>query len=115
MTSYASLRSAIDSMKIGAVDYISKPFEHDEILAALSRVLNDDTKSRNLSRRQPRPSEEPVTGMVGSCPQMLELFRRNRGYGDDLPRKTLVQVFDLLGNDHPLVATYRRRLYQALY
>ena len=46
---------------------------------------------------------------------LLDLFRRNRGYGDDLPRKTLVQVFDLLGNDHPLVATYRRRLYQALY
>jgi len=78
MTSYASLRSAIDSMKIGAVDYISKPFEHDEILASLARILGGDTKSRNLSRRQPRPSEEPVTGMVGSCPQMLELFRRIR-------------------------------------
>jgi DNA-binding NtrC family response regulator len=78
MTSYASLRSAIDSMKIGAVDYISKPFEHDEILTALSRVLGDDSKSRNLNRRKPRPSEEPVTGMVGSCPQMLELFRRIR-------------------------------------
>ena len=78
MTSYASLRSAIDSMKIGAVDYISKPFEHDEILSALGRVLSDDAKSRNLSRRKPRPNEEPVTGMVGSCPQMLELFRRIR-------------------------------------
>lgn len=78
MTSYASLRSAIDSMKIGAVDYISKPFEHDEILDALARVLSDDSKSRNLNRRKPRPSEEPVTGMVGGCPQMLELFRRIR-------------------------------------
>jgi DNA-binding NtrC family response regulator len=78
MTSYASLRSAIDSMKIGAVDYISKPFEHAEILSALTRVLGDNTKARNLSRRQPRPSEEPVGGMVGSCPQMLELFRRIR-------------------------------------
>lgn len=77
-TSYASLRSAIDSMKIGAVDYISKPFEHDEILAALSRIFNDDAKSRNLSRRKPRPNEEPVPGMVGGCPQMLELFRRIR-------------------------------------
>src|SRR5690606_25801204 len=73
MTSYASLRSAIDSMKIGAVDYISKPFEHDEILSSLNRVLADDTKARNLSRRKPRPSEEPIAGMVGSCPQMLEL------------------------------------------
>ncbi|HTQ99460.1 MAG TPA: sigma 54-interacting transcriptional regulator, partial [Candidatus Acidoferrum sp.] len=78
MTSYASLRSAIDSMKIGAVDYISKPFEHDEILKTLSRVINSDQKSRNQTRMQPRPSEEPVTGMVGSCPAMQELFRRIR-------------------------------------
>jgi len=78
MTSYASLRSAIDSMKIGAVDYISKPFEHEEIISALARVLADNTKARNQSRRRPRPSEEPVSGMVGSCPQMLELFRRIR-------------------------------------
>ncbi|RZA29931.1 MAG: response regulator, partial [Proteobacteria bacterium] len=34
MTSYASLRSAVDSMKMGAVDYIAKPFDHDEMLQA---------------------------------------------------------------------------------
>ncbi len=78
MTSYASLRSAIDSMKIGAVDYISKPFEHEEILSTLARVINSDQKRRNQSRMQPRPSEEPVTGMVGSCLAMQELFRRIR-------------------------------------
>jgi len=78
MTSYASLRSAIDSMKIGAVDYISKPFEHDEILNAISRVINEGIKQRNIMRRHPRPNETPVKGMYGSCPQMLELFRRIR-------------------------------------
>ncbi len=78
MTSYASLRSAIDSMKIGAVDYISKPFEHSEILAALTRIFGENIKAKNVIRRQPRPSEEPVKGMVGSCAQMLELFRRIR-------------------------------------
>ena len=78
MTSYASLRSAIDSMKIGAVDYISKPFEHSEILAALTRIFGENIKAKNVIRRQPRPLEEPVKGMVGSCAQMLELFRRIR-------------------------------------
>ncbi|MEI7948842.1 MAG: sigma-54 dependent transcriptional regulator [Gammaproteobacteria bacterium] len=78
MTSYASLRSAIDSMKIGAVDYIPKPFEHDELLSTLSRIISSGQKSRNQSRMQPRPSEEPVSGMVGSCPEMQELFRRIR-------------------------------------
>ncbi|YCH21237.1 thioredoxin [Pseudomonas sp. D1-3] len=46
---------------------------------------------------------------------LLKLFVRNRNYADGLPHKTLLQVFDLLGNDNPLVTTYRRRVYQALY
>lgn len=46
---------------------------------------------------------------------LLRLFVRNRSYADGLPHKTLLQVFDLLGNDHPLVTTYRRKLYQAIY
>ncbi|GGJ98956.1 thioredoxin [Pseudomonas matsuisoli] len=46
---------------------------------------------------------------------LLSLFTRNRAYGDGLPHKTLLQVFDLLGSDHTLVTQYRRKLYQALY
>ncbi len=46
---------------------------------------------------------------------LLRLFIRNRSYAEGLPHKTLLQVFDLLGNEHPLVAHYRRKLYQALY
>jgi len=46
---------------------------------------------------------------------LLKLFVRNRNYADGLPHKTLLQVFELLGNDHPLVTTYRRKLYQAIY
>lgn len=46
---------------------------------------------------------------------LLKLFMRNRNYADGQPHKTLLQVFDLLGSDHPLVTLYRRKLYQALY
>ncbi|AYC31419.1 co-chaperone YbbN [Pseudomonas cavernae] len=46
---------------------------------------------------------------------LLKLFVSNRGYADGLPHKTLLQVFDLLGSDHPLVTLYRRKLYQAIY
>ncbi len=46
---------------------------------------------------------------------LLKLFLRNRGYADGAAHKTLLQVFDLLGNQHPLVTQYRRKLYQALY
>lgn len=46
---------------------------------------------------------------------LLKLFIRNRSYAEGLAHKTLLQVFDLLGNDHPLVTTYRRKLFAALY
>ncbi|WFS18056.1 thioredoxin [Pseudomonas sp. 905_Psudmo1] len=46
---------------------------------------------------------------------LLKLFVRNRSYSEGLPHKTLLQVFDLLGGEHPLVTTYRRKLYQAIY
>ena len=47
MTSYASLRSAVDSMKMGAVDYIAKPFDHDEMLQAVARILRDRQSAEN--------------------------------------------------------------------
>jgi len=46
---------------------------------------------------------------------LLKLFIRNRSYGEGLPHKTLLQVFELLGNDHPLVTAYRRKVFAALY
>ncbi|MDR7057423.1 putative thioredoxin [Pseudomonas koreensis] len=46
---------------------------------------------------------------------LLKLFIRNRSYGEGLPHKTLLQVFELLGNDHPLVTVYRRKMFAALY
>ena len=78
MTSFASLRSSVDSLQIGAVNYISKPFEHEEMLRTVHRLIDDGVKQQNLARLNPRPGEEPVPGMVGSSPQMMELFRRIR-------------------------------------
>ena len=39
MTSYASMRSAVDAMKLGAVDYIAKPFDHKEMIETVKRIL----------------------------------------------------------------------------
>ncbi len=46
---------------------------------------------------------------------LLKLLIRNRSYNEGLPHKTLLQVFELLDNDHPLVTVYRRKLFAALY
>jgi len=75
MTSYASLKSAVDAMKLGAVDYIAKPFDHEEMSLTVERIL----KQRNLSRsnevlQNEIEKEYPVTGIIGSSPSMMKLF-----------------------------------------
>ena len=46
MTSYSSIRSAIDSMKLGAVDYIAKPFDHGELLTSLDRIFEEHGRDK---------------------------------------------------------------------
>jgi putative thioredoxin len=47
--------------------------------------------------------------------QLLEIVRRDRSFRDDIARKTMLQVFSLLGNQGDLVGEYRRRLAGAMY
>ncbi len=47
--------------------------------------------------------------------QYLEIMSRDRAYGDDAGRKSLLDVFNLLGNDDPLVGEYRRKMASVLY
>ena len=46
--------------------------------------------------------------------QLLEIVRRDRKYKDDGARKTMLQLFSVMGSDHPLVGDYRRKLAGAL-
>ncbi|MCF5044060.1 response regulator [Pseudomonas sp. PA-7-1E] len=90
MTSYASLRSAVDSMKMGAVDYIAKPFDHDEMLQAVARILRDRV-SASSAPAEPRPTGKTSgaektgannsngeIGIIGSCPPMQDLYSKIR-------------------------------------
>ncbi|MBH3341911.1 sigma-54-dependent Fis family transcriptional regulator [Pseudomonas mendocina] len=89
MTSYASLRSAVDSMKMGAVDYIAKPFDHDEMLQAVARILRDRQQASNApapAANSARSGNAEKTadnangeiGIIGSCAAMQELYSKIR-------------------------------------
>ncbi len=88
MTSYASLRSAVDSMKMGAVDYIAKPFDHDEMLQAAARILRDRHNAPAAAAERPankagaeKPAAQNVNGdigIIGSCPPMQDLYSKIR-------------------------------------
>ncbi|MFJ4155155.1 sigma-54-dependent transcriptional regulator [Pseudomonas sp. NPDC089752] len=92
MTSYASLRSAVDSMKMGAVDYIAKPFDHDEMLQAVARILRDRqnmpapapvAEPRGNGKAAPAEKASPASangeiGIIGSCPPMQDMYSKIR-------------------------------------
>ncbi len=77
MTSYASLRSAVDAMKLGAVDYIAKPFDHDEMLKTVAATLSQPrTASDNEIGGSTSGKAPEQTRIIGSCKSMQELYRR---------------------------------------
>lgn len=78
MTSYASMRSAVDAMKMGAVDYIAKPFSHEEMLTTISNIIvqrQPDTSSPEQAELAPESTSEN-TPFIGSCAPMQSLFNR---------------------------------------
>ncbi len=79
MTSYASVRSAVESMQQGAYDYISKPFDHDELLLLLARTLKQSRLQRqNAALKHDLQRDYPVGGMVGSCAAMRTVVEHIR-------------------------------------
>lgn len=102
MTSYASLRSAVDAMRQGAVDYIPKPFDHDEMLLSVDRVLKEGRLNRgNQALRRDIERRYPVHNMIGDSEVMLELKHRIHRVG---PTNTPVLIMGEAGTGKELTA-----------
>ncbi len=52
--------------------------------------------------------------LEGAMAQLLEIARRGRGFRDDIGRRGLVALFEMLGTEHPLTARFRPMLASAL-
>jgi len=76
-TSYATVKSAVEAMKLGAVDYLAKPFDHDELLIVVERVLDQGRLRRRVQALEADVARTyPVGGMVGHSKGMLDVFDR---------------------------------------
>ena len=77
MTAHATVESAIEAMKLGALDYLQKPFEVDELLALVSHALDHQ---RLRSERQylisERNAEFNQYGIVGRSRAMQDVIQR---------------------------------------
>ena len=79
MTSYSTVQSAVEAMKQGAVDYISKPFNHDEMIMTVKRILDKARiEQQNTILKNELAKNYPIDGMVAHCEPMLEVVDRIR-------------------------------------
>jgi DNA-binding NtrC family response regulator len=76
MTAHATVENAIEAMKLGAYDYLQKPFEVDELLVVVRRALEEQNLRRQhrylLSERE---EEFDHYGIVGRSRAIQELIR----------------------------------------
>ncbi len=76
ITAYASSDSAIQAMKHGAFDYITKPFKVDEIRLVIHRALAEaESRHRGERAAPPRLAEAALRGIIGRSPKMVELYK----------------------------------------
>ena len=105
MTAYASSDTAIEALKLGAFDYITKPFQVEE----LTNLIKNALLARNL-RNQVRVLERQrieEDEMIGTSPAMLEIYKL---IGTIAPTDTTILVTGESGTGKELVA---RAIHQA--
>jgi len=76
VTAYASSDSAIQAMKHGAFDYITKPFKVDEVRLVIQRALaQPERRPRGEPAAPARAEDAALRGIIGRSPNMVELYK----------------------------------------
>ncbi|MDY6843874.1 MAG: sigma-54 dependent transcriptional regulator [Thermodesulfobacteriota bacterium] len=102
ITAFGSLESAIDSMKKGAYDYITKPFNVEEIKLVIKKALEKSGLEReNVILKAQLKDKNQYGDIVGASPEMVRIF-------DLIPRladtKTNILIMGESGTGKELVA-----------
>ncbi len=77
ITAFGSMETAIEAVKAGAFDYISKPFKIDEVLLQVQRALGNRKllrENRNLKRQL--GAQAQLSSLVGNSAKMLEIYKK---------------------------------------
>jgi DNA-binding NtrC family response regulator len=76
MTAYATVTSAVEAMRTGATDYLTKPFMLDELAVVLDRAAERrtlDLEGRRLRERL--RAQQGLGNIIGTSPEMEKLYR----------------------------------------
>ncbi|MDM7915187.1 MAG: sigma-54-dependent transcriptional regulator [Candidatus Eisenbacteria bacterium] len=75
MTGYGTIQNAIQAMKIGATDYITKPFDRDELLRAVNQILESRRMKGEIHRlRDELQKTFSYPNLIGRGPGMQRVF-----------------------------------------
>ncbi len=75
ITAFGSTESAVEAMKLGAYDYITKPFKIDEIKLIIKKALEKRILSReNILLKKELGSKYNFGNLVGSAASMLKIY-----------------------------------------
>jgi two-component system response regulator PilR (NtrC family) len=75
ITAYASVESAISAMKMGAFDYVQKPFKHDELLLTMKRAIeHKKLQEENLRLKDELKRIFSFENIIGKSKNMQNVF-----------------------------------------
>lgn len=75
ITAFATVNTAIEAMKLGAFDYVTKPFSLDELLIIVTRCLEvSKIKKENVKLKRQLKQQFDFGGLIGSSPEMQKVF-----------------------------------------
>lgn len=76
VTGYGTVKDAVDMIKLGAADFIAKPFQFDELMHVLNKALEQRRlKSENAYLHQQLDERFGLGSMIGKSPPMRSLFQ----------------------------------------
>ncbi len=102
MSAYGTVPEAVDAMKLGAVDYLVKPFDLDELRIILDRIIRqDEIKNENQYYREEEDKRfnfKEIIGQSQSMKKVLEMVKQVA------PLPTTVMITGESGTGKELVA-----------
>ena len=76
MSAYGTIDTAVECMRLGAYDYISKPFKADEIIITLKKAEERERlRSENIRLKKAFQEDYDFRNIIASSPQMLDIFK----------------------------------------
>lgn len=75
MTAYSTVETAVSAMRIGAYDYIDKPFENEEVLLIIQRIIElKQVKDENVTLKTKLKQNFDFSSYVGNHDRVKDIF-----------------------------------------